>query len=61
MPQRHGYNLHNVDRSSVLLKGGLLSYIEEGKGPPVILIHGAGGRAEVWRAVSYTHLTLPTN
>lgn len=49
MPQRHGYNLHNVGRSSVLLKGGLLSYIEEGKGPPVILIHGAGGRAEIWR------------
>ena len=29
--------------------GRSAAYLEAGDGPPVVLVHGAGGRAEVWR------------
>ena len=52
-----------------------LRYLESGKGPPLVLVHGLGSNAmqdwgrliaplgrsyHVFAPVSYTHLTLPT-
>ncbi len=38
-----------MERYSLRLTGGILSYLVGGKGPPVVLIHGAGNRAEIWK------------
>lgn len=38
-----------MERHFLRLAGGILSYLVGGKGPPVVLIHGAGNRAEIWK------------
>jgi pimeloyl-ACP methyl ester carboxylesterase len=44
----HGARGGALTRHSVTLDGRPGSYLEAGAGRPVVFIHGAGGRAEVW-------------
>ena len=40
---------------AIFQKGGLATrYVLEGKGPPVVLIHGVGARLENWDGVAST-------
>ena len=38
-----------VGRASATVEGRPAAYLEAGHGLPVVLVHGAGGRGEVWR------------
>ncbi len=37
-----------MKKRKVLMDWGYMSYLEGGKGDPVVFVHGAGNRAEVW-------------
>ena len=40
-----------MEEKKVLMDWGYMAYMEEGRGRPLVFIHGAGNRAEVWSRV----------
>ncbi len=40
-----------MERKKVAMDWGYMAYLEEGRGRPLVFVHGAGNRAQVWEGV----------
>src|SRR5213080_2387897 len=55
-------SIHRIPVRTVLVQGHRIAYLDAGKGPPVILVHGFGGSMWQWEyqqtALSATHRVI---